>query len=130
MRLMHLGYRAHFAGETITPGIGKGDILVVLSGSGETTLTQELVKLARQHGAITYGVIGVKDSPVGAVLDHAICLPRGSKGSYPEGSGSIQPPGSLFEQAAFVLLESIVLGLYKEQGSDYSALLGRHANLE
>ncbi len=131
MRLMHLGYAAYFAGETITPAIGRGDILVVLSGSGRTTLTHELIKLAQQHGATTYGLIGVEDSPLGRSLDHSICLPGGEpKGSYANDSGSIQPPGSLFEQAAFVLLETIVLALYQEQGSDWQALLGRHTNLE
>jgi 6-phospho-3-hexuloisomerase len=116
MRLMHLGYRAYFVGETVTPAIGRGDILVVLSGSGQTTLTHELIKLAQQHGATTYGVIGVEDSPAARTLNHTICLPgRGSKESYPDYSVSIQPPGSLFEQAAFVLLETIVLALYQRE---------------
>ena len=131
MRLMHLGYRAYFVGETITPAIGRGDILVALSGSGQTTLTHELIKLAQQHGATTYGIIGVEDSPAARTLNHAICLPgEGSKESYPDYSESIQPPGSLFEQAAFVLLETIVVTLYQKQGSDRRALWDRHTNLE
>ncbi|NVM57332.1 MAG: SIS domain-containing protein [Desulfobacterales bacterium] len=130
MRLMHLGYRAFFVGETVSPKIGKGDILVVVSGSGETTCTYEWVKVGRQEGATTYGVIGVEDSPIGRALDYTISLPGGSKGDLPREPVSIQPPGSLFEQAAFVLLESIVLALYQRQGSDRRALLDRHANLE
>jgi 6-phospho-3-hexuloisomerase len=130
MRLMHLGYSAFFAGETITPAIKEGDILVVCSGSGQTTLTYEWVKLAQHHGALTYGVIGEEDSPIGRALDHRVCLPGGSKKAYPKNFRSIQPPGSLFEQAAFVLLETILLGLYQRQGSNPQALFDRHSNLE
>ena len=36
MRLMHLGLDIHVVGETITPALREGDILVVVSGSGET----------------------------------------------------------------------------------------------
>jgi 6-phospho-3-hexuloisomerase len=127
---MHLGYPVFFVGETITPGIDKGDILVVSSGSGQTVVTHELIKLGRQHGALAYGVVGVGDSPIGRALDHSICLPAGSKKDFSSDFGSTQPPGSLFEQAAFFLFETIVLALYQKQGSDSQALLGRHANLE
>jgi 6-phospho 3-hexuloisomerase len=47
MRLMHLGYRVYFCGETITPAIGKGDMLVVLSGSGETASTFDSMQIAK-----------------------------------------------------------------------------------
>ena len=130
MRLMQLGYPAFFVGETITPRIGKEDILIVLSGSGQTTLTQECVMVGRQQGAKTFGVIGVIDSPIGRALDYSISLPTGSRLESPEDFDSIQPPGSLFEQAAFVMLETIVLALYKRHGSDPRTILDRHTNLE
>jgi 6-phospho-3-hexuloisomerase len=130
MRLMQLGYPAFFVGETITPRIGKEDILIVLSGSGQTTLTQGCVRVGRQQGAKTFGVIGVIDSPIGRALDYSISLPTGSRLESLEDFDSIQPPGSLFEQAAFVMLETIVLALYKRHGSDPRTILDRHTNLE
>ncbi|MDD4570327.1 MAG: SIS domain-containing protein, partial [Tepidanaerobacteraceae bacterium] len=40
MRLMHIGYDVYVVGETVTPNIEKGDLLIIGSGSGETaTLT-------------------------------------------------------------------------------------------
>ena len=130
MRLMQLGYQAFFVGETITPRIGTEDMLIVLSSSGKTTLTQEWVRQARQRGATTFGVIGVEDSPIGRALDHCLSLPAGSRLESSEEPCSIQPPGSLFEQAAFIFLETIVLALYQRQGSDPRTILDRHANLE
>ena len=130
MRLMQLGYTAFFVGETITPKIGKEDMLIVLSGSGQTTLTQECVRVAQQQGAKTLGIIGVKGSPIGRELEYSISLQTGSRLGSPEDFDSIQPPGSLFEQAAFVMLETIVLELYKRHGSDPRTILNRHTNLE
>jgi 6-phospho-3-hexuloisomerase len=131
MRLMHLGYESYFVGETITPRIGKKDLSVVVSGSGDTPCTIEMAKKARQQGASSYGIIGVEDSPLGRTLDDYVVLPGGAK---PEGAKedacSAQPAGSLFEQTAFLLLEAIVLELYERQGSDRGALLERHTNLE
>ncbi|RLC09074.1 MAG: 6-phospho-3-hexuloisomerase [Deltaproteobacteria bacterium] len=130
MRLMHLGYQAFFVGETITPKIGRKDIMIVLSGSGQTLLTYELINLGRKRGARAYGLVGVENSPIAHALDYFICLPGGSKGEPPEQSVSIQPPGSLFEQAAFILLETMALTIYQRCGSDPQAILDRHTNLE
>ena len=130
MRLMQLGYSAFFVGETISPRISKGDLLMVLSGSGQTTLTQEWIRTAQEHGATTFGIIGVESSPIGKALDHSISLPAGSRLEPSGQPNSVQPPGSLFEQAAFVLLEAIVLALYQKQGSDPQTILDRHTNLE
>ena len=130
MRLMQLGYSAFFVGETITPGICSKDLLIVLSGSGQTTLTQEWIKIARSQGATTFGIVGVEDSPIGRALHDCLSLPGASRLESSEESHSIQPPGSLFEQTAFALLEAIVLGLYQRQGSDPRIMLDRHANLE
>lgn len=130
MRLVQFGYLAFFVGETITPRIDKGDILIVLSASGQTAFTQEWIRVAHRLGAMTLGIIGAQDSPIGKALDYSLSLPAGSKLEPSKESCSIQPPGSLFEQAAFVLLETIVLELYQRQGSDPRIILDQHANLE
>ena len=36
MRFMHLGYSVYVVGETVTPAILEGDLLLVASGSGTT----------------------------------------------------------------------------------------------
>uniref|UniRef100_UPI000495518F SIS domain-containing protein n=2 Tax=Paenibacillus TaxID=44249 RepID=UPI000495518F len=36
MRLMHMEIQAYVVGETVTPGLGEGDLLIIGSGSGET----------------------------------------------------------------------------------------------
>ncbi|MEW6327892.1 MAG: 6-phospho-3-hexuloisomerase [Thermodesulfobacteriota bacterium] len=130
MRLMHLGYNCHFVGETITPPIKKGDLLVVLSGSGETVLPCEAVKIAKKVGALTYAILGDEASPLAGLSDRRLVLPGGTKRQRDKEMLSGQPPGSLFEQSAFLFLEAIILAIYREEGSNYRILLARHANLE
>ncbi len=51
MRWMHLGLRVHVAGETTTPAIGAGDLLVCLSASGRTAGPLTNAGVARARGA-------------------------------------------------------------------------------
>ncbi|NVL89583.1 MAG: SIS domain-containing protein [Desulfobacterales bacterium] len=85
MRLMQLGYPSFFVGETITPGIGKRDMLIVLSGSGQTILTQEWVRVAQQQGATTVGVIGIEDSPIGVSSITVSALQQDQRRNFPMG---------------------------------------------
>ena len=69
MRLMHLGHQVYFCGETITPAIEPGDMLIVLSGSGETPSTLEAVKVAKRRKAFTFGIVGNIESRIALLVD-------------------------------------------------------------
>jgi 6-phospho-3-hexuloisomerase len=131
MRLMHLGFRTHFVGDTVTPPIGQGDVFIVLSGSGETPSICTQVNQAKESNAIVLGIIGTENTSLARALDDYILLEATSKRSVlSDPRFKDQPRGSLFEQAAFLLLEAIVLALYQHKGSDSKALMSRHTNLE
>ena len=51
MRLMHAGYSVFIVGEIVTPSIRKGDLFMVLSGSGETETMLAFTKSAKKQGA-------------------------------------------------------------------------------
>jgi 6-phospho-3-hexuloisomerase len=130
MRLMHLGYQVYFCGETITPAIARGDLLMVLSGSGETPATLAAVRSAQTHHAITCGITGNRDSAIAALVDLNIHLPGTTKLRLDGEPHSSQMAGSLFEQAAFLFLEAVVLKLYQESKEDVGPLSPRHAVIE
>jgi 6-phospho-3-hexuloisomerase len=130
MRLMHLGYRVYFCGETITPAIVRDDLLIVLSGSGETPATLAAVSSAKEHHALTCGILGNHDSAIAALVDICIHLPGTTKLCRDHEPHSSQMAGSLFEQAAFLFLEALVLNLYRESGKDVGPLSPRHAVIE
>lgn len=130
MRLMHLGLKSFFVGETITPPIRTGDMLIVLSGSGETALTCQTARIAKEAGALVYAIAGSEDNSLARLCDYGIVVPGGAKHGTAGGELSIQPPGSLFEQSAFFLLETVVLALCKQKNIEYEYLLLHHTNLE
>ena len=130
MRLMHLGYRVYFCGETITPAIGKGDMLVVLSGSGETTSTFDSVQLAKKRGAMIFGILGHLSTRIAPLTDHSIYLPGTTKLRRDSEPDSHQMAGSLFEQAAFIFLEAVVLDLSQDRAKAIDSELRLHAVIE
>jgi 6-phospho-3-hexuloisomerase len=130
VRLMHLGYQVYFCGDTNTPAITRDDLLVVLSGSGETAWTIEAVKSAKRYHARTYGILGNLDSRSGRLVDWSVHLPGTTKLGRPGEPPSLQMAGSLFEQSAFFLLEAVVLGLCQEKEGEIGEPLSRHAVIE
>ena len=66
-------------------------------------------------------------SAIGQLASSIIELPAGTK--Y-DAEGSTQPLGSLFEQAAQIFLDSIVLDLMSEFNIDEETMQQNHANLE
>lgn len=130
MRLMHLDYHVYFCGDTNTPAIAPDDLLVVLSGSGETKWTLEAVKSAKRQNARTYGILGNLDSSIGSLVDERIHLPAPTKLRRDREPFSAQPSGSLFEQSAFLFLEAVVLGLYQEKTEEIADFLLKHAVIE
>lgn len=129
MRLMHLGSQAHFCGETVTPALGREDLLIVLSGSGETPSTLEAVRSAKARGTCTFGILGNLDSSIGSLVDGSIHLPGTTKLCRQAEPQSVQMAGSLFEQSSFLLLEAIVLALYQD-AIDMGTVSPRHAVIE
>jgi 6-phospho-3-hexuloisomerase len=130
MRLMHLGFTVYFCGETITPAITSDDLLIVLSGSGETPSTLESVKSAKKYRAKTYGILGNMESRIASVVDASIYIPGTTKLCREGEPQSLQMAGSLFEQSAFVFLEAIVLEIYQKRKKDVGSVSSRHTVIE
>jgi 6-phospho-3-hexuloisomerase len=130
MRLNHLGGTAFYVGEASTPPIRTGDVLVAMSGSGSTATTLGAAMEAVKLGASVIAVVGSRVSPLGQLASAVVELPAPHKRGVAAGSASKQNAGSLFEQAAFILLEAMILRRFGDTGGDRIAALSRHANVE
>ncbi len=131
MRLMHLGFTVYFVGETTTPRIRPGDLLVVMSGSGETAFPREMQRRANGAGACTLALTAHADSTIGREAQVVITIPGTTKLSRTQETASVQCPGSLYEPGTFLFLEAVVLILYQRRvGQDRGEVLERHADLE
>lgn len=130
MRLMHLGLRTYVVGETTTPAIHSGDLLVSCSASGETQVTVLVSHVAQKAGARVFAITATPDSPMARLSDETIVIPAPSKRSAPSTALSAQYGGSLFEQALLVLLDAVSSEIGRRLGTPHQELNSRHANLE
>ncbi|WP_172632612.1 6-phospho-3-hexuloisomerase [Methanotorris igneus] len=118
MRLMHLGFNVYVVGETICPSFKKGDLLIAISGSGETTLTIEIAKKADNVVAITCNVPNTLAKISNIWIP--ICI---SKNEY-------LPLGTAFEHIAFIFLDIVVALLMERLGISEKEMKERHCNLQ
>jgi len=130
-RLMHLGFAVYTPGAPTTPPIGKGDLLVIGSGSGRTA---GLVNMANKAQAVGADIATVTIDPgqtIGSMAQAVIKLP-GSTRLLGEGSEvqTVQPVGTLFEQLSWLVYDSIVMTLKEMTHQSFDDLISRHGNLE
>lgn len=129
MRLMHLGLRVHVVGETTSPAIGPGDVLLVASGSGTTGAIVRAAEAAAAAGAGIVAISTDPDSTLGGLADVTVVVPAARKQDH-DGQVSAQYSGGLFEQSVVVIGDAIFHGLWKASGASAEELWPRHANLE
>lgn len=129
MRLMHLGLTAYVCGETVTPNLEKGDLLLIVSGSGETgSLTNMAAKAAGLKASIAL-VTARPESTIGKAAHVTVSIPAPTPKAG-NAFTSVQPMGSLFEQSCFLLLDAVVIRLMERKGIDSDSMYAHHANLE
>ena len=126
MRLMHSGYKVSMVGEVVTPAIEKGDLLILVSGSGGTETLLPFVKKAKSVGA-KLAIVSMKSkSAMADVADLVIQI--GNDSSFPLTSG--MPMGSQFELSTLVFLEAAIADLIAAKGLTEEGMRAIHANLE
>lgn len=130
MRLMHLGMDAYVVGETITPGISEGDLLVIGSGSGETRTLVAMAEKARGLRASVAVLTLSPESAIGRLSDLIVKLPGVSKEQSGDDRASRQPMGSLFEQLLLVQFDAVILRLMEKLAQGTGTMFRQHANLE
>ncbi|MBC3539099.1 6-phospho-3-hexuloisomerase [Rufibacter sediminis] len=129
MRLMHLGLSVFVVGETITPAIREGDLLLAASGSGTTSSIVKAAEKAVAAGAKVVALSTTAASPLAMLAAHAIIVPAAQKEDHGT-TVSEQYAGSLFEQAILVLTDAVFQTLWSLDKTPAEELWKRHANLE
>lgn len=125
MRLMQSGLQCYVIGETTTPSIHSGDLLILASASGTTRSTCEYAEFAKEHHIETCIITANTVSPLCSLFHPAVVLNTGSKN---DSSASSQTMGSLFEQMLLLILDAVILKMNAKKYDE--DLKRRHANLE
>jgi len=130
MRLMHLGLETYVVGETTTPSIREGDLLLIGSGSGNTPSLISHVEKAKLIGS-KIGLMTINpDSKIARNSDYLLIIPAFSPKMRLKESKSIQPMANLFEQVLGLTGAVIVMELMKKIDKSSGEMFLNHANLE
>jgi len=139
MRLAQLGLVAYVVGETITPGMNKDDLFILVSGSGETLSVVSAAKVANDMGVETIAVTSYKDSALGKFADHVVVI-RGKtkvdiekdhlKHQIQGRHSSLAPMGTLFEDTTMVFFDGVISRLMKELKRGEKTMRDLHATIE
>lgn len=130
MRLMHLGLRVYAVGETITPSVTEGDVVVVISGSGTTGGAVRTAEKARGAGAGVLAVTTDTSSPLARLAEHVLVLPAATKFRNAGEAPTIQPLSSLFDQNTHIALDVACLELARRRDVDNEGARSAHSNTE
>jgi 3-hexulose-6-phosphate synthase / 6-phospho-3-hexuloisomerase len=126
MRLVHSGYDTSMVGEVVTPSIRKGDLLIVISGSGETEQLIAFTKKAQSEGAKILLICSKVSSTIGDMANLTFQIGRSDQ--YGKVLG--MPMGTVFELSTLSFLEGAISHIIHEKGIPEEEMRYRHANLE
>ncbi|QLJ53216.1 MAG: 6-phospho-3-hexuloisomerase [Candidatus Fermentimicrarchaeum limneticum] len=139
MRLMHLGFTVYVIGEVITPAINKEDLLIIVSGSGQTISVVVAARIAKEKGVKIVSITSNPNSDIGKLSDVIVQIkgrrPEDAKRDYEArqligNHEPLTPLGTLFELSAMVFLDSIIDELMLRYQKSEDELKKLHADLE
>jgi 6-phospho-3-hexuloisomerase len=139
MRLMHLGIDVYVMGETITPAIGDGDIVIIISGSGSGAMANTAARMAKRVGSIVFAVTSFPDSELGEQSDHLVIVPGretvAKESDYQSRQllgehESLAPMGTIFEDACAVFLDGVIADLMIRLEVSEDSMKEKHSTIE
>ena len=128
MRLMQIGLNSYVVGETTTPSVQEGDLLIVASASGETGSVCMTAESAVKQGVDLIVISSAPESTLGKI--HAPDIEIEAATKFATSKVSVQPLGSLFEQMLLMVFDTIILEMSEEKEGSNEDMAKRHASLE
>jgi len=128
-RLMHLSIKSCFVSDAVTYRYSKEDLLILVSGSGETTSPKAIAKEAKVIGGKIALFTGNPKSTIGKLSDLTIKVEGKSKEDAIS-KESLAPFTSLFDTSTLSILDSIAASLMALLGITEKDIYERHASIE
>jgi 6-phospho-3-hexuloisomerase len=130
MRLMHLGATVYVIGETITPSVEQEDVLIAVSGSGTTKQVVWTAEKARALGCKVIAVTTDPESELALSASLILHIPAATKYRRENELQTIQPLGSLFDQCAHLVFDTVCLEYGEKNHVDHGQAYQKHSNME
>jgi 6-phospho-3-hexuloisomerase len=129
MRLTHMGFDAHMAGDVTALPVAHGDVVLVTSGPGNLSLTRAMIELAHRANATVVVVTAQPDAPDPQAADLAITIPAQTMANDSD-SQSVLAMGTAFEIAMGIFFDLAVIRIQQLRGQSLDEMRKRHFNLE
>lgn len=123
IRLVQMGLEVYFVGETITPIVEEGHLVVIVSHTGNTMSCVQTANIVRRVGARVVSITANDHSKLANASNLVIHI----KPAKDEDRGTLAPLGTLFEDATLIYLDSIVAQLMDRLGQSEGLMRRRHA---
>jgi len=123
IRLVQMGLEVYFIGETITPIVEEGHLVIIVSYTGETMSAIQTANIVRRVGAKVVAITANDHSKLAAASNLVIEIHPPKD----EERKRLAPLGTVFEDAALIYLDSIVAILMEKLGQSEGAMRKRHA---
>ncbi len=127
IRLVHLGFQTFVIGETISAPVTKGDLVIIVSGSGETIPAVMTAEIAHDIGAKVVSITAKKRSEIAKYADVTLFI---SSNCNEEERKKYAPLGTLFEASVWIILDSIIADLMHSKNETEEDMRSRHATLQ
>lgn len=128
-RLMHIGIKSCFVSDAVTHKYTENDLLILISGSGQTTSSVAIAQKAREIGGKIVLLTGNVSSTIGDISDCIIKI-QGKSKDKAISQRTLAPYTSLFDISTLSVLDSIGGTLMKLMGVSEEDIDKRHASIE
>jgi 6-phospho-3-hexuloisomerase len=123
IRLVQMGLEVFFVGETVTPIVEEGNVVIIVSYTGETMSAIQTANIVRRVGAKVVALTAHSHSKL-ATASNVVIEVHPPKD---EERKRLAPLGTLFEDATLIYLDSIVAALMEKLGQSEGSMRKRHA---
>ncbi len=123
IRLVQMGLEVYFVGETVTPIVEEGNLVVIVSHTGETMSAIQTANIVRRVGARVIAITANAHSKL-ASASNVVILIHPPKD---DDRRRLAPLGTLFENASLIYFDSIIARLMEKLGQSEGSMRKRHA---
>ncbi|HTW55869.1 MAG TPA: SIS domain-containing protein [Thermoplasmata archaeon] len=123
MRLVQAGLRAYVIGESVTPIVGPGDAVFIVSGQGESYSSIQTANIVRREGAQLIVLTSRPGSKIAHTASLLILIEFEEDPERPR----LAPLGTLFESACLRLTDGLIAELVRARGETEESMRRRHA---
>jgi len=123
VRLVQLGLSVYFVGDMTTPIIGKNDLTILISNTGQTLSVVKTAEIARRIGSHVVSLTSYSSSQLAKVSDTAIVFNIDKNKMDSE----LAPLGTIFEDTVLFFFDCIIPELMKKLNVSEEDMRKRHA---